>query len=178
MVEKIEIPFDAMLKETLDALSDPGLLLVSQGEDGKPNAMAIGWACFGPVWSLPMCVVFVRPSRYTFKLLEENPDFTVNVMPPEMADAVTYCGTVSGRDEDKFAEQNLTPLPGLHASTPIIAESVIAYECRALTTNEFLPDRVDPEIVRSAYPNGDFHRVHYGKILCVRAEGSIISAGE
>ena len=177
MADRIEIPFDARLNETLNTLGDPGLLLVSQGKSGKPNAMAIGWACFGRIWSMPMCVVFVRPSRYTHQLLEENGDFTVNVMPDGMTDAVIHCGTVSGRDEDKFAEMKLTAVQGLQSSAPIIGESTIAYECRTLTTNEFIPDRVAPEVVRSAYPNGDFHRVHYGKILSVRADAGIATEG-
>ena len=38
MADKIEVPYDACLKETLPALRSSGLLLVSQGKDGKPNA--------------------------------------------------------------------------------------------------------------------------------------------
>ena len=42
MPEKIEIPYDVKFKETVNTLADCGLLLVSQGNDGKPNAMTIG----------------------------------------------------------------------------------------------------------------------------------------
>ena len=49
MSEKTEIPYDVKLKETLNSLADEGLLLVSQGNDGKPNAMAIGWGTIGVI---------------------------------------------------------------------------------------------------------------------------------
>ena len=179
MAEKITVPYDALLKNTLRALGKDGLLLVSQGADGSPNAMAIGWGTIGSVWSRPMFVVLVRPSRYTHELLEANGDFTVNVLPKTMGDVVTYCGTVSGRDHDKFAEKNLTAVAGLECETPIVGESLIAYECRTVMTTDVLPDRIDGAIRSSAYPAGDFHRVYFGKILCVRAEPDMLpAAGE
>jgi len=178
MTEKIEIPYDALLKETLNALSGEGLLLVTQGKEGGPNAMAIGWGAIGSVWGEPMFIVLVRPSRYTYRLLRENRDFTVNVMPDNMSDVVTYCGTVSGRDEDKFAEKGLTPVPGLRAQAPIIAESRVAYECRTVMSNDVIPERLDPSIHDSAYPSDDFHRVYFGKILCVRGEADMVAPAE
>ena len=170
MSEKIEIPYDVKLKETLNSLAGEGLLLVSQGNEGKPNAMAIGWGTIGIIWGQPMFVVLVRPSRYTYKLLEENGDFTVNVMPDTMVDIVTHCGTVSGRDEDKFAAQGLTAVPASHVKTPIIGESLIAYECRTMMRNDVLAETLDATIRDSAYPSGDFHRVYFGKILGVQID--------
>ena len=170
MGEKVTISFDTKIKETVAALADPGLLLVTQGKDGKPNAMAIGWGTIGITWGEPMFAVLVRPSRYSYKLLEENGDFTVNVMPESMKDVVMYCGTESGRDVDKFAEKDLTAVAGLEASVPIIAESLIAYECRTVGATDPLPETLEAAIRQSAYPNGDYHRIYYGKILCVRAE--------
>ena len=174
MSEKIEMPYDAALKETLTTLRTDGLLLVTQGGSGEPNAMAIGWGTVGSVWGQPMFVVLVRPSRYTHQLLDENGDFTVNVMPEAMKDVVTYCGTVSGRDHDKFAEKHLTAMPGLQVNAPIIGESRAAYECRTVLSNEVLPDRLDRSIHESAYPSGDFHRVYFGKILCVRGDSTLM----
>ena len=107
-------------------------------------------------------------------MLDENGDFTVNVMPDAMKDVVTYCGTVSGRDHDKFAEKHLTALPGLQVNVPIIGESRVAYECRTVLSTEMLPDRLDRSIRESAYPSGDFHRVYFGRILCVRGDSTLM----
>jgi len=174
MPEKATVPFDLLVKQTFDAMTNMGLLLVSQGESGKPNAMAIGWGLIGSVWSQPVFTVLVRPSRHTHKLLQENGDFTVNVMPATMGAAVEFCGTASGREHDKFAEVKLTAVPGLEAKTPIIRESLIAYECRTVMANDVLPKRLDIAIRGSAYAAGDFHRIYYGKILAVRAERAMI----
>lgn len=169
MQEKVEVPFDAFLKETLSAMTNLGLLLVTQGTSGVPNAMAIGWGSIGSIWGQPVFTVLVRPSRYTYKLLEQNGDFTVNVLPAELGEAVDLCGRETGADMDKFAAAKLTASPGLQAGAPIITQSIIAYECRTLMTNEVVPDRLDREIRESAYASGNFHRLYFGKILCTRA---------
>lgn len=163
------VPYTAYLDETLALLADHGLLLVSQGEDGVPNAMAIGWGTVGIIWGRKIFTVLVRPSRYTFSRLAESDSFTVDVPSPRLYDAVTFCGTYSGRDYDKFAECDLTAEPSQAVSTPGIAESPVIYECQVVHTNDVVNASLDPEIVADAYSDGDFHRIYYGEILAVRA---------
>ena len=74
-----KVPYTTYLKQTLSRLTDPGLLLVSAAGDGKPNAMTIGWGTVGVIWGKPIFVVLVRPSRYTYSLLEASDSFTVCV---------------------------------------------------------------------------------------------------
>jgi flavin reductase (DIM6/NTAB) family NADH-FMN oxidoreductase RutF len=173
MHDKVQVHYDSLLKETLEAMTSMGLLLVAQGKSGKPNAMTIGWGIIGSVWSRPVFTVLVRPSRYTYQLLEESGDFTVNVLLPKMKAAADLCGTASGRTRDKFAEAELTAVPGLHGKAPIIGESLIAYECRTIMTNDVPPERLDRAIRGSAYASGDFHRLYFGNILCVLADRKV-----
>jgi len=49
-------------------------------------------------------MVAVRPSRYTHDFIENTGEFTVNVPNRGMESIVSYCGTVSGKDHDKFEE--------------------------------------------------------------------------
>lgn len=166
---KKPVPYATYLDETLTLLADPGLLLVSQGRRETPNAMAIGWGTVGIIWGKRMFTVLVRPSRYTFRQLAESDSFTVNLPSPALYDAVDFCGTYSGRDHDKFAECNMTAEPSVTVPTPGIAESPVIYECRIVHTNDVINASLDPQIVASAYPRGNFHRIYYGGILAVRA---------
>ena len=168
-MEYFSVSYKTYLQKTLSLLADPGLLLVTAGADAKPNAMAIGWGTIGRVWSKPIFAVMVRPSRYTYKLLEESGSFTVCVPPKGLYGAVDFCGTHSGRDKDKFRECNLTGLASEHVSAPGIAGCPVVYECRVVATNDVAPENLTAEIRSSAYPEGDFHRVYYGEILAVRA---------
>jgi flavin reductase (DIM6/NTAB) family NADH-FMN oxidoreductase RutF len=166
------VSYTTYLNETLTLLVDPGLLLVSQGRNGIPNAMAIGWGTVGIIWGKRIFTVLVRPSRYTFSRLEESASFTVNVPSPALYRAVDFCGTRSGRDYDKFAECSMTAEPSRTIATPGIAESPAIYECRIVHTNDVISANLDPLIVADAYPSGNFHRIHYGEILAVRAEAN------
>ena len=167
---KADIAFDQFLPETLGVLRNEGLLLVGSKKDGSANVMTIGWATIGTIWGKPICVILVRPSRFTFEFLEEVPDFTVNVGPRELASAVGFCGTVSGRDEDKFAIQGLTPTPSRTVQSPIIQECVIHYECKIVHHNDLIPDNLTGTIAADCYPLGDFHRLYYGEILASYAD--------
>lgn len=167
---KLTIPYTDLFPETIRRLREDGLLLVTADAAGTPNVMTIGWATIGLIWARPVMVALVRPSRYTYSRLAECPDFTVNVAPPDLAEAVALCGAVSGRDHDKFAECGLTVTPGRAVRAPIIEECVVHYECRTVHRNDLVPEAVAPVIVDRFYPRGDFHRVFFGEILAAYAD--------
>jgi len=162
---KVEVAYTEYLKEALDIMAHGGLLLACADEAGKPNAMTIGWGTAGVIWGKPIFVVLVRPSRYTYGLIEKAGAFTVNVPTKDLKAAVAFCGTASGRDHDKFAEKGLTAVAGERVDVPSIEECVVHYECKVVHTNDVLKEVLDGEIDASAYSAGDYHRLYYGEIL-------------
>ena len=169
MSDKVDVGYTDYLEETFDVMGKTGLLLVSVDAAGKPNTMTIGWGTVGIIWGKPIFVVLVRPSRYTYGLMEQTEDFTVNVPSADMADIVAFCGSASGRDHDKFSEKGLVAIPGKEVKSPIIEQCVIHYECKVVHKNDVLKDKLAGNIVSSAYPAGDFHTIYYGEILSVYA---------
>ena len=153
------------IEETIKAFDEERVLLASCGEKGLPNAMAIGWGTIGIIWRKPIFVVLVRPSRYTYRLMEETGEFTVNIAPPEFKEVVQYCGTVSGRDHNKLEEKGLTAIPSKKIKTPMIKECILNFECRVVHKNDLIPSELETSIIPALYPKGDFHRVYFGEIL-------------
>ena len=51
--------------------------LLTAGTIDNFNTMTIGWAVNGVIWGKNVFIVYVRPSRYTYKFMEENDYFTV-----------------------------------------------------------------------------------------------------
>jgi flavin reductase (DIM6/NTAB) family NADH-FMN oxidoreductase RutF len=156
--------------ETIKAFNEERVLLVSRGKEGLPNVMAIGWGTIGILWRRPIFIVMVRPSRYTYKLIEETGEFTVNIATPELKEVVQYCGTVSGRDHNKFKEKQLTAIPSKEVKTPIIKECILHFECRVVYKNDLIPSELEKSIIQTLYPKGDFHRVYLGEILACQYE--------
>jgi flavin reductase (DIM6/NTAB) family NADH-FMN oxidoreductase RutF len=167
---KVQVRFTDFFAQTIQRMREDGLLLASVGADGKANVMTIGWGTIGCIWSRPIFIVLVRPSRYTYGRLEQVSDFTVNVPPRELAAGVSHCGTVSGRNHDKFQEAQLTPVPGREVRSPIIKECVVHYECRTLHRNDLAPEALAQAVGEEFYPSGDFHRVYFGEIVAAYAD--------
>jgi flavin reductase (DIM6/NTAB) family NADH-FMN oxidoreductase RutF len=156
--------------ETIKGFDEGRVLLVSQGKKGLPNVMAIGWGTIGIIWRKPMFLVLVRPSRHTYKLIEETGEFTVNIVPPQLKEVVQYCGTVSGRDHNKFKEKELTALPSKKVKTPIIKECILHFECRVVYKSDLIPSELEKSIISALYSKGDFHRIYFGEILAFQYE--------
>lgn len=156
--------------KVMDALTARGLLLGSYDPQGKPNVMTIGWGSVGSIWGIPIWVVLVRPSRYTYRCIEHTGCFSVNVPGASLAMACASAGSMSGSDADKFAELNLTAEKAANVLAPVIAECPVYYECQVVHSNDVIPDKLADEILSGAYQDGDFHRVYFGKILGAYAE--------
>lgn len=162
---RVEVDYRDHFRVIAEGLQHGGIMLMAVGVDGKANPMTIGWAFAGPAWGRQVFVALVRPSRYTFGLMEATGDFTVNVLPAGFEKALSYCGSKSGRDGDKLAPAGLTAVPSQKVKTPAIAEAILTLECRVVERTDLNPDLMDPAVVRLGYSKGDFHRLYFGEIV-------------
>lgn len=104
-------------------------VLVSCGNAERSNLVTVAWTgtiCTNP----PMLYISVRPERYSYGLIKESMEFTVNLTTADMARATDWCGVRSGRDYDKWKETGLTPIPGVAVKCPAVDESPLSIECR------------------------------------------------
>jgi len=166
---KLEAASTAYLAQTMRVLSNWGCLLVS-GDLGKANVMTIGWGLAGTLWGRTFFIVAVRPSRYTYMFIEKNGDFTVNVPSRDMEKIVDYCGSVSGRDHDKFKESGLTIVSSKKVTSPIIYECVVHFECKVEYATDVEPRGLPTDVITECYPHGDYHRLYFGEVLATYAD--------
>jgi flavin reductase (DIM6/NTAB) family NADH-FMN oxidoreductase RutF len=160
----LDISYDKMLSEALAQLPK-GAFLTVKGKD-EINTMTIGWGTIGVIWGKPIFTVGVRPSRYTFDLIEHSKDFTVSIpINQDLKKQLGFCGSKSKRDVDKFKECNLTVVEGKNVNSPIIGECKLHYECKIVGKQELLPEQVISTIKDSYYSNDDYHTMYYGEIV-------------
>ena len=154
------------IANTITKAFKPGIFLTTKAGD-KVNSMVIGWGHVGRIWERPVFIAQVRDSRYTREMLDQNPEFTVNV-PVDGIDknAFRICGTKSGRDMDKIAESGLTLVDPEVISVPAIREFPLTLECRVLYREEQDASRLPEEIRQQFYTveTGD-HVTYYGEIV-------------
>jgi len=150
-------------QNTLDILAR-GAFLTTQAE-GKLNTMTIGWGSIGHIWQKPVFMVMVRPSRFTYDLIEQSGEFTVSIPHEDMQMQLGFCGVKSGRKTDKFAALNLATFASQKIATPAIKIKGLHYECKVLYKTTMLPAQLDAAVNEKAYPEADYHVMYFGEIL-------------
>jgi flavin reductase (DIM6/NTAB) family NADH-FMN oxidoreductase RutF len=157
-----EVLYNQPAEKALATLSKGAFLTASHG--GKRNVMTIAWGSLGFMWGKPVFMIMVRPSRYTYQLLEASGEFAVSIPAGAMEQALSVCGAKSGRDTDKFAAASLDVLPGKNIATPIIAGCGLYYECKIIYKQAMNPVAAD-QVNTQWYANGDHHTMYYGEIV-------------
>src|SRR5512135_2830430 len=149
------VPPQDVLVRPFAILDRQWALLVAGSE--RPNPMTVSWGGLGTLWDRPVATVYVRPSRFTFSLLEAGPEFTLNFLPEAHRAALEVCGAASGRDADKWAATGLGRVAAETVAVPRVAQAELCFECRVLATVDLDPARfLAPEIDR-LYPRRDYH---------------------
>lgn len=148
---------------------NPGILLTTKAND-QVNTMTIGWGTVGIEWGRPVFVAYVRGSRYTHQILEQNPEFTVNCPIGDIDKKILgFCGTKSGRDIDKIKELNLHLEESEAISVPGIKELPLTLECKVLYRNPQPTENLPQQILDRYYPENDgkrdFHYAYYAEIV-------------
>ena len=122
-----------------------------------PNLITVAWA--GVVCSKPpMVSVSIRKERYSHSIIKDTGEFTLNLTSQALCRATDFCGVKSGREVDKFAAMNLTPIPapGLTVA-PAIAQAPAFLSCKVKDILElgshdlFLAEVVDVNIAEEYF---------------------------
>jgi len=161
------VAYDYKVSDFLAQLAKGAFLTTQYG--GQNNVMTIGWAQTGIIWRKPVMTVLVRKSRYTKPLLDGSKEFTVSVpLNCDMQKTLAYCGTVSGKDTDKFAAQNLALLESEKINTPCINCPGLHYECMVLYQTALKLNELDKIVNNTWYKDGDEHILYFAEIVNTR----------
>ena len=155
-------------------LWDHDWLLLTSGDfhTGKYNAMTVAWGGLGIMWNMPIAMVVVRPSRYTYEFINAYDTFTVCGFPPTYRHALSLLGTKSGRDGNKIKESGLTPITHAIAAAPGFKEANLVIACRKSYFADFDPAHFMDERIEKQYSGSDYHRMLYGEILSIEGDPS------
>ncbi|MBP3561695.1 MAG: flavin reductase family protein [Treponema sp.] len=141
--------------------SDWMLITAKKGE--KTNLMTASWGGVGILWNKPVATIYVRPQRYTKEFIDNEEYFSLCVLPEEYRQILNYCGTKSGRDEDKIAETKLTIDESEKA--PIFKESRLVLICKKLYAQDLTEQSfIDKSLVEKNYQAKDFHTMYIAEI--------------
>ena len=115
-------------------LLEPGpVVLLTTAGRGRANVMTMSWHMmveFEP----PLVACVVSSAGHSFAALRATGECVIAVPARSLAPKVVKVGNCSGRDVDKFAAFELTPLPARRVAPPLVAECFANLECRVTDT--------------------------------------------
>lgn len=168
-----ETTIEALKKEDVIDLISKQWMLVTAGTRESYNTMTANWGGIGYLWHKNVAFVFVRPERYTHDFIEKEDILTLSFYPEEYREALTICGTKSGRDIDKAAATGLIP-EELPSGTMTFSQARLTLQCRKLFKTEMKEsDFIDRSIVERWYGEANgFHTVYIVEIEKIFVNGN------
>jgi flavin reductase (DIM6/NTAB) family NADH-FMN oxidoreductase RutF len=110
-------------------LLEPGpVVLLATAWRGRPNVMAMSWHMmvdFEP----PLVACIVSEADFSFAALNATGECVIAIPDVALAKKVVAIGNCSGREVEKFATFELTPLPASQVRSPLIGECFANLEC-------------------------------------------------
>jgi len=141
-------------------------MLITAGDKSKVNTMTASWGGLGVMYGKNVAFIVIRPQRYTKEFIDREDTFSLSFLEKEYKNTLNYLGSVSGRTEDKIAKSGLT-LDYLD-NTPYFNEARNVLICKKLFEQPLTVDSlIDDKLIRTWYPNGDFHTLYIAEITKV-----------
>lgn len=138
--------------------------LVTAGTKEEVNTMTISWGGMGVLWGKNVVFVFIRDSRFTKELIDAGQFFSLSFLDEEYRQALSYCGSHSGRYEDKIAKSGLSV--GAQHGIPYIDEGNLVLLCEKLSATKITKDSfLTADIADKWYADEDMHTMYIAEII-------------
>lgn len=163
----VEIPVE---ESGFNAFSDwSRYILVTAGTVDHCNTLLVTWGSFGVMWRRKIASIYIRDSRYTKKFLDEEEYFTLSCLPPEDKPKMSYMGSHSGRDENKYEKAGLHPIDLDGAAG--IEEANLVFVCRKVYGERMEREKYTNPAVFDEWDKGknegNIHNMYIGEIVKV-----------
>lgn len=140
--------------------------MLINSDDGKTfNSMTANWGTMGFLWGKNVVTIFVRPQRYTKKLIDnKNSKVSLSFFDGAYKKEMALLGSQSAYDyPDKIKTSGLIPIEvdgvKTYKEASLTMELNILYR-QTITENCF----IDQSIIDKQYPEKDFHDMYVCEI--------------
>lgn len=152
----------------------PALITCADGT--HQNVFTVAWT--GIVNTLPpKTYISVRPSRYSYGLIQHSREFAINLTTAGLVRAADGCGVYTGAKVNKLERFHLACEPASQIACPILSDSPLTLECRVTdiislgSHDMFLADIVAVDVdERFIDGEGKLHLEHAGLVAYAHGE--------
>lgn len=140
-------------------------MLVTAGSKDQFNMMTASWGGLGNLYNKPVAFCFINPTRHTYQLLENNDTYTLSFYTETYRDALNYCGSHSGKNEDKVKGSGLTQIT-TPSGSQAFSEAWMIIECKKMVAQQFTPEAIYSPEAKDKWGK-DLHKMFIGEIINV-----------
>lgn len=137
-------------------------LLTAADKNGLVNTMTVSWGGSGILWGKEVCFVFVRPERYTYEFCENGENMSLSFFGKDKKDVLSFCGTKSGRDVDKFNACDLKYT--VQNGACVFDDAEITVCLKKLYAQDLKEECFVTDQCKSFYQNGGYHKMYICEI--------------
>ena len=160
-----EVSIDSLVLNPFTKIGNEWMLITS-GDMENWNTMTASWGGLGVIWRRNVSYVFVRYSRYTYEFMERNSTFSLSFFPDKYKEALSVCGSKSGRDIDKASETGLVPFSASE-NTVSFNQAELVLVCKKLYAGGINPEDFIDSSITDNYKTKDYHKMYIGEITKV-----------
>ena len=141
--------------------------LVTAGDENGINTMTVTWGMMGYLWRGPVISVYIRPTRYTKKFVDEQNCFSLSFFNGYKKE-LHVLGLKSGPSyiktlEDKIAEVGFNPI--FLDGVPAFEEAKLVIVAEKLYIDDIKPENfIDKSIPEKLYTKEEPHIVYTGRV--------------
>ena len=139
-------------------------MLVTAGDRTRCNTMTASWGGVGIMWGKPCATAYIRPQRYTKEFMDREDYFTLSFLPQQYRKELSFCGSKSGRDVEKFAACGLTAQFAA-CGAPYVEEAELVLVCKKLYVQPLRPECVVDHAAVDHWYQDDYHWMYLGEIV-------------
>ncbi len=162
----------------------PVVLVISHSKENTMNITPVAW-CMPLAKNPPRIVIEVGRNHFIRECIETTGDFALNIVSSEYVKDIVYCGSVSGKEENKLDNCRFSAAPCKRISSGRIAEDIAVLECKKvddealdrhkLILGDVVSAEAEEEVFKEFWQFGDDKRrtVHHlgGRNFCVPEPG-------
>lgn len=141
-------------------------MLITAGKDEEFNMMTASWGGLGVLFGKPVAICYINPARYTYRLMETSDTYTFTFYTEAYRDVLQYCGSASGRDQDKVKESGLTPLT-TPTGSKAFGEAWMIIECRKMISQPLSTEVMNDPQLKAEWLGKQVHKMYIGEIINV-----------
>ena len=138
-------------------------MLITAEKGGKVNTMTASWGGLGVFCAKNVAFVFIRPQRYTKEFIDNSDTFSLSFLSDNYREQLSYLGKVSGRNEDKIKNSNLTVS---HIDdTPYFDEANTVVICKKMCEIDMNENSfIQKDLCDKFFKDKDFHTLYIAEI--------------